>query len=46
MKGKKRGYERHEERGKDVSENEQEWLVWGEWRRSRVERGHEGRGEG
>ena len=46
MKRKKRGYERREERGKDVSENEKEGLVWGEWRRSRVERRHEGRGEG
>ncbi len=46
MKGKKRGYERREERGKDVSENEKEGLVWWEWRRSRVERRHEGRGEG
>lgn len=46
MKRKKRGYEWCEERRKDVSEDEKEGLVWGEWRRSRVERGHEGRGEG
>lgn len=41
MKGKKRGYERCEEGRKDVSENEKEGLVWGERRRSCVERGHE-----
>lgn len=46
MKRKKREYERHEEGRKNVSEHEKEGLVWGEWRRSRVERRHEGRGEG
>ena len=46
MKRKKREYERHEEGRKNVSEHEKEWLVWGERRRSCVERRHEGRGEG
>ena len=46
MKENERGYEWCEERRKNVSEHEKEGLVWGEWRRSRVERRHEGRGEG
>ena len=46
MKENERGYEWCEERRKDVSEDEKEGLVWWEWRRSRVERRHERRGEG